>query len=39
MQTFLDQLFRWPFNAGETIALLVLSVGLIAVNFAPEKKR
>lgn len=32
---YLDQLFSWPFNAGETISLVILTAGILAANLLP----
>lgn len=34
----IDQLLTWPFNGGETAALILLVAGIIALNLLPSEK-
>ena len=35
MSRYLDELLRWPFNPGETFALLLLALGIAALSLVP----
>lgn len=38
MSAYLDQLLSWPFNAGETVAVVLLVAGAVLVNVLPSEK-